>query len=638
MKLHKNRGRNRFKQIAFEEFFNYFSRNKDYILCINHLDELKWLKKKEVENQFEFFPLEKKFAQKIRNKFYKKNFYLLKFPEDENEIRQKIRNFLKIKYENSSHDLNRTSDDEVFLRLQKIKFYLNEEFLTNFSLKNRFFILTASVLILLLGFLIFSLTGKKAHLLVSTGEIEAQVYLDSLYIGKSNNVLSIDEEGWHILKVVESHFIAIPEKIKIFLKKDSLTKVDVRLIPISKQNFGYLKIKANIDEASVYMDDHYYGNLKDEHTMRLIPGEHKIQLKKPYYNIDPPFQFVQIAPNETTEVEFHFIVPVSKNIILPETQTTTSIEISANVPGAHILINGKETGYTTDHIFTDLPYGTYRIQLKRRGYEFQPHEQVITLNKDNSIQSISFVGKKLLNKAIIRVHPPQAKLIIDRKIEALGTYEGELLIGEHELAIEVPEGYASFSPIRFEVSPSIPFEKELWLIPEFEYYLRISNNGNIEKKDMNYKSGFLEEVRGFKFSTDVGPEVVFNKIFNTYVWKFGFAFAYRNPQGEDAVQIIFTNKFDLKQLNNVKLIIKAGVTGEKYPLQITPFASWRVVFNNFKLHDLQDINSAQPNKLIKYSWDITQLIKYGPNVLEISPAENNNMFLFIKEIRITNKQ
>jgi hypothetical protein len=624
------------KAVIFSEFFHYFHQRSDYVLCLNHLDELKWLPVNKVAEQFEFFPLEKKQYESLAKKILTAK---IRYSSDrEEKIRRTVRQYLKWKYENADPDSNEEIDRDLFERIEKIHFYLHEKFIRKSKFDKKWIFLVLGIFIVFLIFFAYIESNKPASLLVLTGSVSADVYLDSMYVGKSNQILNLHSTGLRKITVHKSGYISSPAFRKMVLKRDSLIKVNFKLIPKGKEKYGYLKLLTNVNEANVFIDDKYYGNLMDFEYIRLLEGEHKVEVRKSYYVIDPPFRFVHVKANDTTAIHFDLSLPADNFVPAASSERFYSLEIQSNIPGARIYINGKETEYTTDHIFTDIKPGSYVVKLKKEGYKFTPASRQISISRKQPIASLMFSGERVVNNVILRVHPEQAVIIIDRKIKAKGVFKGQLLIGEHEIAFEIPPGYAEMAPQKIVVISGTPLEKDFYLVPLFNYFIKVQENGNIESEKFRLKTGFVEEVRGFKYSSNVGPDVVFEKTLNTYVWKFGFAFPYRNPQGSDAIQITFTNKFDLKHLHHIKLIIVAGITGEKYPMRLVQKTAWKVIFNNFKLHDLQQINGSKPGELIKYTWDVTKLVRLGPNMLEISTAPDNNTFIFIKEIRITNQE
>ncbi|GAB4173861.1 MAG: hypothetical protein Kow00108_08700 [Calditrichia bacterium] len=633
------------KKIIFEEFYNFFTRFKpEYVLVMNHLDELIWMKNDEVGKQFEFFTLDSSLENSLRSKFFMKNYPSIQSGEDEFlKLRLAVRNYLGRKFgvpEVVNPDI--PSDESLESKLETMHFYYTEPALANSieMVYKKWLMVGVAVIVLLaiiFSILRFSQT-PSAKLIVNTNGVDADVYMDTTLIGRSNQVIDLFRSGAVKIFVKRNNFLFQPSSRNVTLKKDSTIIVDFKAIPLGKEKIGFVKISANVDEADIYIDEEYYGNYKDFPFVRLIEGEHRIELRKQFYEISPSVQIVQVAEADTQTISFDFHLPDNRRLNKTEENLLSGyLEVSSNIPGALILLNQERTSFTTDHIFTNLDFGQYTVSLEKEGYQFDPKYQHITLNKNNPSEAIRFVGNKVVNMARITVNPSEAKILIDREYVGTGTFAGELRIGEHELAIEAPDGFAPFSPRKFRIKPGVPFEQTINLIPYFNYTLSIDERGNVKFSGLSFRTGYMDEIKGFKYSESVGPEVIFDDKLGTYAWKFGFAFPFRTPPGNDAVQISFNMKYDLRQLDKVKLYIKAASTGEAYPMAIKPVAIWKVLFNNFKLHEIQQINNSKQNEWQQYIWDITNLLKYGKNMIEISLLEDNNTFIFVKEITISNQ-
>lgn len=627
----------RLKKIIFQEFYNFFASKNEYVLCINHLDELRWLKREELAGQYEFFVLENPFLSRIHKKFAVERYPFDSVDPEEQLIRDAARNYLNKKYE-ANLPVRSAIPPEMENMVGKIQFFMDESFLSDHSWKKKGILSLSLILILLSGMLLFLLKGNPGGLIVESNVSGAEVYLDSVQVGKTNQFVQVYLPGIHKVYVRKEGFTMTAPPPEIELSSRHTVRVKVPLQPLQEKKIGYVRILCNLDEAQIFLNNTYYGNLIDGKLLTLPAGEYKIELKKMYYTTTPSSRIVYIQGGDTVEAGFMLVVPEKSNdYSISRNDLMTTLEVSSNVSAAKIFLNDQLTGYVTDHIFAGLAPGTYQIRLEKAGYKFDPPTRSVILSPDHPVISVHFTGKKMTNLVRLKAFPETVRIYVDGELVGKGNFEGELTIGDHIVTLENLPGYTPFLPEKITVSESTILEKELHLIPEFEYLVRIDQNGNIQTKNMSVKTGYVDEVKGVKYSGDVGPDVVYQKLWNTYVWKFGFAFPYRNPKGNDAIQISFPIQFDLRKLSRVKLMITAGITDEKYPMHVSYHPEWRVLFNNFKLYEVRTGETFRENELVTFSWDISTLLKYGLNTLDIYVPEENNVFLFIKEIKVTNK-
>ncbi|MCK5076581.1 MAG: PEGA domain-containing protein, partial [Calditrichia bacterium] len=466
----------------------------------------------------------------------------------------------------------------------------------------------------------------------------ADVYLDSLYVGKSNQVIKDIPYGEHLLKIEKPGFAAHPPRQKIIITKDSAAKIDVTLVRNSEVQYGFLKIEANVNEAQLYIDEEYLGNLKDYPIINLSSGRHKVEVKKDFYKADPQFNWVNISAHDTTSLPVELKLPEQKTYQIKAARTRTYLEVFSNVTGAIIILNDQPTTNTTDYVFTDLESKKYKVQLYKKGFEFSPEYVNLDLRKGSSSQRVRFEGELVINEANISIIPATAQIVIDGKARGQGVFSGNLSLGKHTLNIIAPEGYANYVQEEIEIVSGIPYEKEISLVPYFTYGLYIDDRGNLKHENCRSLNGYFELNRGFSYSGTLGPELVYEESLNNYIWKMGYAYPYRTPMGNDGIRMKFDFNYNLNLLSNVKLIIYAGVSEERYPKTFSSNSSWRVTLNNYKLHEIQQINDkGQPGQLVKFVWDVTNKLKYAENTVEISTTDDNEVFFFIKNIIVTNK-
>jgi len=626
-------------KIKLQEFYWFYKEIPEYYCYINHLNEIDWLNENEAEQQHEFYLLDPQEEKLIKAYVGKKPGKLDEYTGSEKGVRRVFRRYLCQKHNLPMTPDLEPGDGEIISeqQVEKIALFFQPGVFRRKMLLLPGIILSALLVIILAAWYISTLqTGGE--LLVRTGDDIADVYLDTVYLGKSNQIFKNIPPGERMLKVEKSGFEARPPRQKILIRKDSVVTVDINLVRRSEVKYGYLKIETNVREAQVYLDEVYFGNLKDYPLINLSSGRHKVEVKKDFYTTSPQCHWIEINAHDTTTLTVELQLPEQKNYQIKATPSKTYLEVFSNVPGAIIILNDQPTAMTTDYIFTDLKPQKYKVKLYKKGYEFSPEFVNVDLLSGSASQRARFEGELVINEASIVVNPAGAQIIIDGKSRGAGSFTGNLSLGKHTLNIIAPDGYANFIPEEFEVVQGIPFTKEVNLVPFFTYSLKVDNRGNIQQENTRYLSGFYETNRGFSYSSSAGPELIFEESLQNYIWKMGFAYPYLTPKGNDAIQVKFDFNYDLSLVSNVQLVILAGISEEKYPRTFSSNAQWRVTLNNYKLHEVQEVtDKGQPGQLVRFTWNITEQLKYSENTLEISTTDDNEVFLYLKEIIVTNK-
>ncbi|MEJ2536813.1 MAG: PEGA domain-containing protein [Calditrichia bacterium] len=293
---------------------------------------------------------------------------------------------------------------------------------------------------------------------------------------------------------------------------------------------------------------------------------------------------------------------------MTSTENIGSLEVSSNVKGARILLNGKDSGQETDHVFTQLPLGNYRAQVQLEGYDVQPEELQLNLTQKNPSGNAEFVLTRMFEKVTVRTEPASGTIYIDNEFKGEGSFEGVLKVGTHTISFGDISGYKKPKSRTITLKARNPF---LW--------------------EVNFKN------QAFTASSEGGPGIEFNDKIKEYVWKMGYAFPYRNPKGNDAIKITFMMPRDLDYDQNFTLVLVAASSQEKYPLSISTRVDISIKLNNsilsyyYQPKFLEDLGS-----LDKVEWDITKNIRPGLNTLEISTTEDNNTFYFLKRVEIFN--
>lgn len=195
----------------------------------------------------------------------------------------------------------------------------------------------------------------------------AGLYVDDLYMGKTNQVVGNLAPGPHRVIISEAGYEAWSDTITV--KSGEISPVTATLVAEINPDHGDLQVSSNPSGAAVYVDGNYQGvtpsdDLLDIHD--LSPGAHALTVKMPGY-LDYSTS-VSIQAGKKAQVVAS---------LQPGTQTAASVEITSTPAGADVFVNNAYMGITP-LIFHDVPEGTYTVDIRMDGYvPFSSSGQVI---------------------------------------------------------------------------------------------------------------------------------------------------------------------------------------------------------------------------------------------------------------------
>ncbi len=635
------------QRIKLEEFERFFARLPHYQLHMNHLGEVLWLSEQEAEGQHEFFLYEEPFSRKWLRKWrLRRTIRLKRLSPAERELRLRFRKYLEERY------LGEVQPETAAHLPEQWEFDVQEEDLLNIpiilnpGLTRRGKVLAAvAVVLLFLGLLgglwyYFQHQEPQGKLLVETNVPVARVYLDKdKFVGYSNRVINKIPPGQYHLTVTKQGYEATPTDTVIRILADSLTVVRFALNIKRSHIQGYLKITAPEPHSRIYINRKLQGMLSENPVIVLDGGTYTVRVEKSGFVTLPPEENVTITPGDTTYLVLQQI-PLSEGRRPARTQSGVelgSIEVASNVKHARILLNGKDSGHQTDYIFAQMPLGRYKIEVRKEGYESIPAFREVILTRDDPSISVRFVMRKKGELVQVVTEPPGGKIYVDGKFMGTGRLEEQLPIGEHTISFGAIPGYNPPRKRVINLREGRPIKIEVRYFPRTEILGGVDRYGNIIEENCNVETGYLMPGRAFTASSKNGPEIVFSKELNDYLWKLGFAFPYRNPKGNDAVKMEFKLPRELGYEQKFVLKIYAIASDDRYPLTISPRVDISIKFNNHILSYYYEPESIKEVKSLEEAeWDITPYVKPGLNVLEIATTDKNNVYYFLKKMVINN--
>jgi hypothetical protein len=311
------------------------------------------------------------------------------------------------------------------------------------------------------------------------------------------------------------------------------------------------------------------------------------------------------------------------------------LEITSNISGSQIYIDGKYSGFETDYIFYKIPFGKHTISVKKDGYSVQPEEKVVQLSHQNSNQSIHFTLKKTELDITLRTDPVVGKIFLDGREIASGSWKGGLSPGKYQLHFGPVDFYRAPPPETIQVGEQLP--KIFTFTYEPIFTLVFSPSGISPRDDYGgIQIGYMDGNYVFHSDPINAPEIVKSDKFNKKTWILGYAFAYRNPPENDAILFTFNIPSTIDLKNNMWLKMWGYRTEEKYPLEFTSVSEIRISVNNRVIQDeytpSYTISQAGDSKFEKFR--INNLVRHGKNRLIISTTPVNTTYFALWKIAI----
>ncbi len=634
------------QKIKAEEYERFFSELPGYYVYMNHLGEVRWMTEEEAADQHEFFlyseSVLKRWERRLR---LGRKYDLGKMTDAEREVRLHIRRHLEKKFSGEV-------DPETAAQLpSEWKYDINGEELANIPVsidvgnegiwKKLFITIGFLAAIAIVSYFWVGMQNKPlvGKLMVHCDIRGARIYMDETnFVGYSNKLIVNVPAGVHRITAFKEGYIPIPGYHEVDIRPDSLTTLEFKFNLSRSQAQGFLKIVAQQKNSKVYVDNDFYGTLEDDPVVTLEEGQHTINVKKEGFVTVPAEKIIQISAGDTSIFMVQQVpVPNQSRPIADAREGEGSIAVTSDVKKARIFLNGKDTGQETDYVFTQLPLGTYQIEVRREGFSVEPATRDVVLSRNSWSGNADFRLERTFERAKITTTPSSGTIYIDGKFVGEGKYEGVLKIGKHRLTFGEISGYNKPPDQDIDLTPGSPVSVAVNYFPNLKIVAGVDRDGNVYSENCDVVTGYTFSNRAFTASDEGGPSVEYNDKLKDYVWKLGYAFPYRNPKGNDAIKVIFKlpNPLDYGQTFKVRML--AASSREKYPLSLVPKIDISIKLDNNKLSYYYEPKFMEDLGGLEFvEWDITSYVHPGPNSFEVGTTDKNNTFYFIKSIEIFN--
>ncbi len=204
----------------------------------------------------------------------------------------------------------------------------------------------------------------------------AGLYVDELYMGKTNQVVGNLAAGPHRVVISEAGYEAWSDIVTV--KSGEVVPVTVTLVAEVSPAHGDLQVLSVPSGAAVYIDGSYRGltpgdDLLDIHD--LSPGTYLVAVRKPGYE----------DYSKSVSIQAGGIVQLTASL-QPGEQTAAGVEIASTPAGADVFVNNAYVGITPLS-FHEVEAGTYTVDIKMEGY--QPFSSTGQVSAGQSVRVIA---------------------------------------------------------------------------------------------------------------------------------------------------------------------------------------------------------------------------------------------------------
>ncbi|MDD3112580.1 MAG: PEGA domain-containing protein, partial [Methanofollis liminatans] len=188
---------------------------------------------------------------------------------------------------------------------------------------------------------------------------------------------------------------------------------------------GSLAVTSTPTGAAIIIDGADTGAVTDATLDGIAVGTHTVTLQLAGYR--DATADVTIAYNETAALHVDL------------TETAGSIAVSSTPTGAAILLDGAETGKTTDAVLTNVPAGEHTVTVTKAGYADATATVTVA---DNETATVAFTLTEPSGSIAVSSSPDGARIFLDGADtgEQTDTTLTHVPVGTHTIRVEL-DGY-----------------------------------------------------------------------------------------------------------------------------------------------------------------------------------------------------
>ncbi|MBN2694256.1 serine/threonine protein kinase [bacterium] len=278
-------------------------------------------------------------------------------------------------------------------------------------------------------------TVKYGLVRVTSNPEGAVIYIDNKKTDKKTNVtlqeVIVGEHNVFLeLNGYDAHF----EKFKV--SENELTEISATLYKEGTVRHGFLTVNLKTEGADVLLNGEVLSFPAE--NIKVEPDkEFTITAKKSGYESFSITKKLKIGEKESVDIE------LQKKRVVVNTPQSGTLNVTTNVKGATIFVNGKKQG--TDKISDlSLKAGTYTVSIKSKSLMLNYSKTVRVSSGKTTTEELN-PGK---GKIAISVKPWANVFINDKKIGTTPIAPQTVFEGEYSIRLENPKG----SPITKTVS------------------------------------------------------------------------------------------------------------------------------------------------------------------------------------------
>jgi len=197
-------------------------------------------------------------------------------------------------------------------------------------------------------------------LYVISSPSDANIYLDTVYKGRTPMTISNIAPGTHILEV--DHAGCYDWKSAVDVPAGGTKTISATLNPIPTSSVGWIYVSSSPGGAAVMLDGNPVGQTPYTGSLKLNnigTGSHTVALSLPGYM--PYSSPVSVSPNTVSEVSA---------VLQPQTPvaTTGGLTVSSTPAGAQVFLDNQFIGITP-LTMNAVATGSHTISLRMDGYD-----------------------------------------------------------------------------------------------------------------------------------------------------------------------------------------------------------------------------------------------------------------------------
>ena len=655
-----------------------FSAHKTFIKCSNHLHEFKWLTKNEIDNQHEYYPYRESFLERISTGLVRRrrtnipktrevaeyikdlkeqiSLDIEKRLQTEHEINEKIRK----KRQSMVKNLQDEKKDDTFKRshpdyrlyenhLGETRWMTPQEFesqdeftlevipLSKKITKAALWLVPSIVLLIIVILLLDMNRGPvlgKGYLLVQSNIPQGQIYIDEkLRLGVSLNQPFLLSEGSYRITYRKTGFNSFPPAQNITINIRDTTKVQFVLAADQNDEIAIVRLNSTLPDAKVFVNNDFYGIVQNNPQLSLAPGDYRIALKKENYTTIPPFADISLNKGDSISLPFAFSERTISRI--RKEQIYGLIEVRSNVPDAKIYLNGSYSGFNTDYIFNKVPLGSYTVSIQLSGFSVEPGEKTVNLTAGSPHQVINFSMRRSELPITFKTVPVKGDIFLDGEKLGSGEWRGVLSPGRYQLTFGTVNYFEPPAATTLSINETSPGEYTFRYLPI--YKIEFNPDGILPEKEYGtIQLGYTDEDNVFYSDPKNAPEITKTEGFSQKVWLMGYAFAYRNPPENDAIQFSFNIPSTVDLSRNLWLKMWGYRTDENYPMEFSSVSEIRISVNNRMIQEdyTPEFGIEQGGNSRFEQFRINNLLRHGKNRILISTGPLNTTFFALWKIAI----